>query len=129
MSKFDDIINLDRPFSKREKMSLMNRAAQFSPFAALVGYDDIIVESGREVYDKIELNQQQKIDLNYVFVYLLENKDKEATFTYFKEDTLKDGGVNLTCKGKIKKFDAFASYIILDNGLKINLEDIVNIEI
>lgn len=129
MNKYDDIINLKRPSSKHPKMSMKNRAAQFSPFAALVGYEDIIDESGREVYDKICLNEQQEFEINNKLVYLIENKDTEAVYTFYKEDTFKDGGAYLNCKDRIKKYDVDNNYLILNSGIKINIEDIVGIEI
>ena len=56
---YEDIINLKRPKSKHKNMSLYDRSAQFSPFAALTGYEDSIIESGRIVNKKIELTSEK----------------------------------------------------------------------
>ena len=56
--KYDDIINLPHHVSKRHpQMPLLNRAAQFAPFAALTGYQESIEETARLVEEKIELEE------------------------------------------------------------------------
>ena len=49
-NKYEDIINLPHHVSKKHpQMSLYARAAQFAPFAALTGYEDLIEENARKV--------------------------------------------------------------------------------
>lgn len=59
--EYEDIINLPHHLSKtRPQMSILDRAAQFSPFAALTGYDDAIHETGRLTDEKIDLSEEEK---------------------------------------------------------------------
>lgn len=54
-NKYDDIINLEHHVSaKRPQMSLHDRAAQFAPFAALTGYEDVINEAAQEVEESYQ---------------------------------------------------------------------------
>lgn len=128
MNKYADIIKLPHPVSRIHKpMSLYNRAAQFAPYAALVGYDKTIEEVGREVDDEIELSEDRINDINTKLIYLNENKDVEATYTYFLKDRYKKGGSYLDIKGRIKKIDLDNNLIILKSNKKISIEDIVDI--
>lgn len=83
---YDDIINLPHPISKtRPQMSLKDRAAQFSPFAALTGYDAAIKETGRLTDEKIELDEEALSNLNMKFQILFERLDEQPdiAITYF----------------------------------------------
>ena len=65
MGKYDDIIHLPHPVStKHARMSRIDRAAQFSPFAALTGYDAVITETGRLTDSSVELDESRKEVLN-----------------------------------------------------------------
>lgn len=129
MSSYDDIINLPRPTSKHKRMSLYNRAAQFSPFAALVGYDEVIEETGRKTDERIELNEDQSSIINNKLVYLNGNRDIEAKYECFLKDKRKEGGSYIYRKGKIRKLDLDKGIIVLDSNDRIVLEDIVEITI
>ena len=129
MSNYDDIINLKRPISKKHKpMSLYNRAAQFAPFAALTGYDDVIDETGRLTDEMLQLDEYQKSDINNQLLYLIENKDVVATYTYFIKDKYKKGGSYITVVGNIKKVDLDNHKIILEDKTVINIDDITSID-
>lgn len=128
MSNYDDIINLKRPISKKHKpMSLYNRAAQFAPFAALTGYDDVIDETGRLTDEMLQLDEYQKTDINNQLLYLIENKDVVATYTYFIKDKYKKGGSYITVVGNIKKVDLDNHKIVLEDKTVVNIEDIAAI--
>ena len=128
MSNYDDIINLKRPISKKHKpMSLYNRAAQFAPFAALTGYDDVIDETGRLTDEMLQLDEYQKSDINNQLLYLIENKDVVATYTYFIKDKYKKGGSYITVVGNIKKVDLDNHKIVLEDKTVVNIEDIAAI--
>ena len=130
MSNYDDIINLSRPISKKHKpMSLINRAAQFAPFAALTGYDDVIEETGRLTDEKIELDEYEIRDINNILLYLCENKDVIASFTYYVKDERKSGGTYINAIGSIIKNDNDSHSIIISDKTVINIEDIVKVEI
>lgn len=126
--QYDDIINLSRPISKKYRpMSMMNRAAQFSPFAALVGYDEEIKEVGRLTEDKIILNEDKINEINNKLMYLSEHKEISSNFTYFIKDAKKKGGRYETLVASIKKFDLDNHRIIFNDGEIIYIEDIVDI--
>ena len=83
MSKYEDIIHLNRPLSKKKKMSLIQRAAQFSPFAALTGHNEAIKETARLTNERIELDEQEIILLNEKLQYLKEHLPYTIKITYF----------------------------------------------
>lgn len=129
-NQYDDIINLSRPISKKHRpMSMINRAAQFSPFAALVGYDEEIKEVGRLTQDRIVLNEDKINELNNKLTYLNEHKDVSSNITYFIKDEKKKGGRYETIISNIKKIDLDNHRIIFTNSEIINIEDIVDINL
>lgn len=86
MKKYEDIIGLSRPVSKKHPpMSRENRAAQFAPFAALTGFEGAIKETARVTGEKIELDETQKTFLDEKLKVLLREKTP-ALFTYFQKD-------------------------------------------
>ena len=126
--EYDDIINLNRPISKKHRpMSMLNRAAQFSPFAALVGYDDLVKETGRLTDEKTELNEDKINEINNKLIYLNENRDVVASFTYFIKDNKKKGGRYEVITSNIKKIDMDNNKIIFMSNEIIKIEDIVDI--
>ena len=128
---YADIINLPHHVSAtRPQMSMMDREAQFSPFAALTGYDAAIKETGRLTDEKIEMDEETLNILNMKFQILARSLDDEpeVTFTYFKPDERKAGGAYLTASGVVKKIDDFERMIVMRNGMKMPMGDILNIE-
>lgn len=128
---YDDIINLPHHVSAtRPQMSMMDRAAQFSPFAALTGYDAAIKETGRLTDEKIEMDEETLNSLNMKYQLLVDNlyDEPEVTFTYFKPDERKAGGAYIEVTGTVKKVDDFERQIVMQNGMKIPMDDILNIE-
>lgn len=129
--RYDDIIHLPHHVSKtRPQMSMMDRAAQFSPFAALTGYDAAIKETGRLTDEKIELGEETKAVLDRKQRYLSDmiSVQPEITVTYFLPDERKSGGTYLSVTGKLKRIDEYERMMILTDGKKIPLDDIVDIE-
>lgn len=128
MRKYEDIIHLSRPVSeKHPPMSRENRAAQFSPFAALTGFEGAIKETARVTGEKIELDETQKALLDEKLNRLLYGKTP-AIFTYFQKDERKEGGEYVTVSGSVKKIDLYTHYVILEDGTQVPLEDILEIE-
>ncbi len=130
--KYDDIINLPHPDSTEyARMSMANRAAQFLPFAALTGYDDAVEEASRLTKEKVELDENRKEILNNKLLFLEEHSSEnpEATITYFVPDERKDGGEYQSITGKYKKTDPYMHTVFLQNGIKIRLDDIFDIQI
>ena len=129
--KYRDIINLPHHQSKRRpSMSMIDRAAQFSPFAALTGHNDAIIETARLTDRKIELDEGTKSVLNekiqMISDYLSEMPT--VTFTHFEPDIKKDGGAYLKTTGTVKKIDDFNKEIYLTDGTIILIEHIYEIE-
>ena len=128
---YDDIINLPHHVStKRPQMSMLDRAAQFSPFAALTGYDAAIKETGRLTDEKIEMDEESLNMLNMKFQLLVEALDDEheVSFTYFKPDETKAGGAYVTATGSVKKIDYYGRLITMKDGTKIPMDDVSSIE-
>ena len=128
---YEDILNLPHHVSKtRPQMSMLDRAAQFSPFAALTGYDDAIKETGRLTDEKIEIDEDRKAALDMKQAYLIEMIDEqpEISITYFLPDTKKSGGAYVTVTGNLKRFDEYERLLILTDGKKIPMDDIADIE-
>ena len=128
---YDDIIHLPHHVSKtRPQMSLEDRAAQFSPFAALTGYDAAILETGRLTEDKLELGEETQAILDRKQRYLAEIIDTkpEITVTYFVPDEKKSGGAYSTVTGFLKRIDEYERQLVLTDGRKILLDAIFDIE-
>lgn len=131
MPDYDDIINLPHHVStKIPQMSMLDRAAQFSPFAALTGYDAAIKETGRLTDEKIEMDEESLNMLNMKFQLLVEALDDEheVSFTYFKPDETKAGGAYVTATGIVKKIDYYGRFITMKDGTKIPMDDVSSIE-
>ncbi len=128
---YEDIINLPHHVStKRPQMSMLDRAAQFSPFAALTGYDAAIKETGRLTDEKIEMDEASLNMLNMKFQLLVEalGDEHEVSFTYFKPDERKAGGAYVTATGIVKKVDDYERLITMKDGTKIPMDDVYSIE-
>lgn len=131
MNKYDDIINLPHYELKyHNKMSITSRAAQFSPFAALTGYSDLVNETARITGRKIELSEEELTDLDRKLQILNSNiKDKpDVKITYFIPDNKKSGGKYEDINGNVRKIDYINHIIILTNNKKIYIDNILNIE-
>lgn len=131
MDGYEGILNLPHHVSKtRPQMSMLDRAAQFSPFAALTGYDDAIKETGRLTDEKIEMDEDRKAALDMKQANLIEMIDEqpEISITYFLPDTKKSGGAYVTVTGNLKRFDEYERLLILTDGKKIPMDDIADIE-
>ncbi|MCD8180974.1 MAG: YolD-like family protein [Firmicutes bacterium] len=128
---YDDIINMPHHVSaKRKHMSMTDRAAQFSPFAALTGYDDVVSETARLTSDKPELDETEIAEINRKLAELQEHiaEQPRVTVTYFVPDKLKSGGKYVTVTDKVKKIQPFERVLILEDGCIVPFGDIINIE-
>ena len=129
---YNDIINLPHHVSKTHpRMSLHDRAAQFSPFAALTGHEEEINELARLTEKKLELDEDEKIRINEKLQFIKNNIDKDitVTFTYFVPDVKKAGGEYRKITGKVKKINIYEHKIIMSEGMIINIEDIIDVDI
>lgn len=130
MDNYSDIINLSRPVSKRPRMSLEQRSAQFAPFAALTGYEGQVKETARLTNKKIEINEELKeiLDLK---IQLIQKKIKEQPqieITYFIPDSKKDGGKYEIICNTIQKIDMYTNEFVMLDGTRININDIIDIQ-
>ena len=127
---YDDIIHLPHYRSKhRSHMSIHDRAAQFSPFAALTGLDAAIEETGRITDSRIELEEYGRDLLDRKLVQLMEQlKERPKTaITYFRPDDRKIGGTYIEITGEVQKIDLHHKLITMDDGQTIPTDEIVDI--
>lgn len=132
MRNYEDIRNHERYQLKHHTpMSLESRAAQFAPFAALVGYDEEIGEAARSTDGREELSEDAIDALNQAFQKLLEHEEERplVTVTYFQPDAKKDGGRYMTYTGNFRFYDAEKRVMKFVNGMVIGVELVCRIEI
>lgn len=128
---YEDIINLSRPESPgRVKMPGRKRAAQFSPFAALSGFSEVIAEVARVTQERRYLTEEETEKLGRRLYYLSRHNTppQEITLTYFVPDPRKPGGAYHTVTGTVKKIDAYRKTVILSDGLTIPMGEIFSLE-
>ena len=130
MNNYDDIINLPHHVSKNHsRMSIQNRAAQFSPFSALTGYEDAINEVKRITTEKRVLASDMVEELNRNLNEIEENINKyNYKITYFIKDQKKSGGKYVSIIAKVIGIDTYQRIIICNNNIKININDLYQIE-
>ena len=128
---YDDIIDLPHHVSKKHpQMTIKDRAAQFSPFAALTGYSGEVAETARVTEAKIELSEEEQAMLDERLC-LLEDMlpdQPEVTFTWFVPDPRKGGGTYTTATGKLKKLDRLVKNVLLADGTTIPVDDLLQID-
>ncbi len=130
--KYDDILYLPHHVSPtRQRMTMAERAAQFSPFAALVGYGEAIRETGRAVGQQMELSEEEKAVLDQkqqiILAALEQGEEPEVTVTYFQPDRKKDGGEYVSYTGSIKKYKEIENTLVFGGGKEIPLSGIVDL--
>ena len=124
---YADIIDLPHHVSKRHpQMSMEKRAAQFSPFAAMVGHDAAIRETARLIEEQLELSEDEKavIDGKLQMIQAHIEEQPEVTVTYFHPDKKKSGGAYVTVTGSAKKVDNVSKLLLLQDGRAIPIKDI-----
>ena len=129
--KYDDIIFLPHPTSRKHpRMSAMDRAAQFSPFAALTGYEEAIEETGRLTEQPVELWEDARIELDRRQQFLLENaaQNPEVNVRYFTPDSRKEGGAYVSAQGFLKTVDPIKQLLQLQDGTQIPLSAIIELD-
>lgn len=128
---YDDIIDQSRHVSPtRFHMAAIDRAAQFSPFAALSGYADAIKETARLTNKRIELDEDRKNALNDRLQCIADriNEHPEIAFTYFQPDAKKNGGEYVTANGAVKRIDTLKRVVMMFDCTGIPFDEIINIE-
>ena len=128
---YDDIKHLTRPqYDDLHPMSMHDRAAQFSPFAALVGYDDAVAETARLNDSKAELTEDEMSELNANLNRLLDRLDEqpEISVTYFVPDEKKSGGKYVEKVGVVRIYDEYSQELVFTDGVRIAVADMANID-
>ena len=129
--QYDDIVHLPHHVSStRPRMSAIDRAAQFSPFAALTGYDTSIKESARLTDARIELDDSQKEEIGEKLRLVTGQLDADAEIkiTYFLPDTKKSGGKYVLAAGAVKKVDEYERMIIMGDGKQIPIDEVIDVD-
>ena len=129
-NRYDEIINLPHHVSKtRPQMPMSDRAAQFTPFAALTGYDAAIKETGRLTDERIELDEEALTALDRKYQLLMDTLDDapEVTIIYFQPDEREAGGQYVSATGMVKKVDDFERRIIMQDGTRIPLDSVYDL--
>ena len=128
---YDDIINLPHHVSvTRPHMSAIDRAAQFSPFAALTGYDSAIKETARLTGDRVELDESMKDALSDRLQIITDRikEHPEIAITYFQPDAKKNGGAYVTATGTAKKIDEYERVVVMTDSTVIPIGEIISID-
>ena len=128
---YDDLLHLPHPTSKTHpRMSRLDRAAQFSPFAALTGYDDAVKETARLTDRRVELGDDElaALDERLRLVLAWENDPPLVSVTWFQPDQRKEGGSYVTTQGRIRKVDELKRILVMEDGGKIPVDDIVEMD-
>lgn len=129
--KYDDIINLPHHVSStRPHMSIEERAAQFSPFAALTGHEDAIKETARQTEREIILDENELEILDEKLKAILSDKsdNKNIKVVYYVPDENKNGGKYVECSGRVKKMDEYRHVLVMEDGTEINVGRIADIQ-
>lgn len=131
---YSDIIDLPHPVSKKHpRMSLYDRAAQFSPFSALTGHEAAIAETGRLTEERVQLDEDAKERLDEKLQYLLSRLQESGSeglpirVTYFVPDEKKEGGAYQEYTGSLKRLDAYARALIFSDATEISLDAVYDI--
>lgn len=130
-NNYEDIVNHPHHVSTHHpRMSMIDRAAQFSPFAALTGYGDVIRETARLTDRKPELSESEKAELDYKLQMACHFPGERpvVTITYFVPDQKKTGGTYHSITEKIQKIDDYEKQVVLDDRTRIDIDCILDID-
>ncbi len=132
MHRYDDIIMLPRHVSKTHPpMPAADRAAQFAPFAALTGHYDAVKEAARLTEERVELDESCKAVLDGKLQDIRRRLGEEpaVTVTYFVPDERKSGGSYETAAGCVRKIDEYERVLVLTDGTRIPVSELLEIEL
>ena len=129
MMDHNDMVTRPHPDPKyHTRMPMENRAAQFAPFAALTGYEEAVEEAHRLTDHRPELSDEEKDALDRALRQALEEKERPVTITRFIPDARKEGGRIVTKKGQIRRLDAYRRRLVLEDGDRIPLDEILDLQ-
>lgn len=121
--KYDDILYM-HPELKHRRMPRAKRAAQFSPFAALTGYDDAIKDASRTTSQEALLSDDMAEDISKKLLSLQESP-RICKIIYFKDDLSKPGGEYVCYEGVFKRIEL--GYILFEDKTKIEVNKLFDI--
>ena len=127
---YDDIIHLPHHVSRNHpQMPMLDRAAQFAPFAALTGYEAAVGETARLTAERRELDAQEAEELNRRLVAIIARlPDRpEATIEYFVPDDRKAGGAFVSVTGRVRHISVPERTLVMEDGTVIPLDDVVSV--
>lgn len=130
--RYDDIIDLPHHVSAtRPHMELSDRAAQFSPFAALTGYESAVREAARLTDQRVELdeNAREALDKKLAVLEGRLAERPEVTVTYFVPDERKEGGSYVTVSGRVKRIRGDEGELVFEDGRRVGVGDIVDMSL
>ena len=128
---YEDIVNLPPHISKKHPQpSMMDRAARFAPFAAITGYEEMVLEEARVTEERIDLDEGTLSLLNEKLNMIQEflDEEPEIKITYFEPDKKKAGGAYVSITGVVKRIDEYEHLVIMTDGKKIRIDDIFGLE-
>lgn len=135
--QYEDIIHLTRPqYDDFPPMDISDRAAQFSPFAALTGYDEAVAETARLVDSRIALTEDDENELNANLNFLIDtilsiadpNERPEVRVSYFIPDEKKSGGKYVDKIGTVRIFDSYTRELVFTDGTRVAVTDMIRLE-
>ena len=128
---YEDIVNLPPHISKRyPQPTMMDRAARFAPFAAITGYEEMVLEEARVTEERIDLDEGALSLLNEKLNMIQEflDEEPEIKITYFEPDKKKSDGAYVSITGVVKRIDEYEHLVIMTDGKKILIDDIFGLE-
>lgn len=128
-SEYEEILHHPHHVSRKHpQMSMSARAAQFSSFKALTGYEDAIDETASQVDARLEPDDDRSAALDEWLRKIREKEvDVPISVTYFQADEKKSGGVYLTHRGTVRRVDEELQLLVFHDGNRILLRDIYDI--
>ena len=128
---YEDIVNLPPHISKKHPQpTLLERAARFAPFAAITGYEEMVLEEARVTVERVELDEGTLAMLNEKLNIIHDSLDSEPVvqITYFEPDKKKSGGAYVCVTGIVKRIDEDERLVIMSDGKKIRIDEIFGLE-
>ena len=128
---YEDIVNLHPHISKKHPQpTMLERAARFAPFAAITGYEEMVLEEARVTEERVELDEGTLAILNEKLNIIHESLDSEPIIkiTYFEPDKKKSGGAYVSVTGTVKRIDEYERIVIMSDGKKIPIDEIFGLE-
>ena len=128
---YEDIVDLPPHISmKHPQPTMLERAARFAPFAAITGYEEMVLEEARVTEERVELDEGTLAELNERLNMIHESIESEPIIqiTYFEPDKKKAGGAYITVTGVVKRIDEYERYVLMADGKKIPIDQIYGLE-